>query len=168
MADKRDDEEFEDVDWGDSADDEVLFEEDDDDSMDDIRLGGDEDESEAEGDSEEVVELDENEEAAELDSDEDVEELEAPEPAEAAPAALAREELSSLNLQELPIALSIEVGRLQISAQQLMDLQKGNVLDLRVQPQAGVDLVVNNQLVGRAELVQVGDSLGIRVLEVGK
>ncbi len=154
--------EFEEMEWDEEAADEALFGDDDEDDedLDDLKISGDqaeEDSSEESSDEEEVAEQTVADEAHGDD-----------EAMEAAPAALAKEKSRPVGFKEIPVALVIEIGRLQLSAQQLMEMRSGNVLDLRVQPESGVDLVVNNQLVGRGELVQVGGTLAVRVLEVGK
>ena len=74
---------------------------------------------------------------------------------------------AGLKAEELSINLIIEVGRLQMSIQKLMELQPGNTLDLDIHPEDGVDLVVNGRRVGKGELIKVGDTLGVRVLDLG-
>lgn len=61
----------------------------------------------------------------------------------------------------------VEVGRLKISLAKLRDLQPGQTLELNVRPEDGVNLVINGQCVGRGELLRVGESLGVRILELG-
>ncbi len=70
--------------------------------------------------------------------------------------------------EELDVDLIVEVGRMKISLDKLTKLQPGNVLNLDINPESGVDLVVNNKVVGRAELLLIGDLLGVRVLDLGK
>ncbi len=72
----------------------------------------------------------------------------------------------SLVAEELPVHLTIEVGRLRMSAAELMKLAPGNLLDLHVTPEQGVDLVINGKKVGRGELVRIGDLLGVRILSM--
>lgn len=74
---------------------------------------------------------------------------------------------AGLKAEELSINLIIEVGRLQMSIQKLMELRPGNTLDLDIHPEDGVDLVVNGRRVGKGELIKVGDTLGVRVLDLG-
>ena len=57
---------------------------------------------------------------------------------------------------------------MKISAAKLLDLQPGNDLDLKLDPEAHVDLTVNGKHVGKGEVVQIGESLGLRVLQIGK
>lgn len=70
-------------------------------------------------------------------------------------------------IKEMPLYVTIELARLKITLDQLMHLNPGNVLELPVHPDQGVSLIVNGQKVGRAELVYLGENLGVRILEMG-
>lgn len=88
------------------------------------------------------------------------EEEEEAKPVEMAPSA------PSISPEELPINLTVEVGRLRMSAKELMDLAPGNLLELNVAPEQGVDLVINGKKVGRGELIRLGEVLGVRILSL--
>ncbi len=68
--------------------------------------------------------------------------------------------------EQLPVQLTVEVGRLKMTAAELMKLAPGNLLDLHVAPEQGVDLVLNGKKVGRGELIRMGDLLGVRILSL--
>lgn len=92
------------------------------------------------------------------------------EPKEAAPAAAVTEATKApsgapLNLNDIPLTVVVEIGRIQISLQKLMELQPGNLLELDIHPEKGVDLVVNGNVIGKGELLKLGDSLGVRILD---
>jgi len=70
-----------------------------------------------------------------------------------------------VNIEEIPITISIEVGRLQMTLQKLSELQPGNLLELDVHPENGVDLVVNGKCIGKGELLRIGEVLGVRILD---
>lgn len=70
--------------------------------------------------------------------------------------------------ESLDVELLVEIGRLKITLDKLMQLEPGNILKLDVNPESGVDLVVNGKVVGRGELLKIGDLLGVRVLDLGK
>jgi flagellar motor switch protein FliN/FliY len=65
------------------------------------------------------------------------------------------------------VTLIVEAGRLNIPIAKLLELQPGNLLDLDIKPENGVDLVVNGQCIGKGELLKVGDTLGVRILDLG-
>jgi len=70
-------------------------------------------------------------------------------------------------LKELPLYVTVEIARVKLTLDQLMHLNPGNTLELPIHPDQGVSLVVNGQKVGRAELVYLGEQLGLRILEIG-
>lgn len=67
--------------------------------------------------------------------------------------------------EEIPLNISVEVGRIQMSIQQLMDLVPGNILELNIHPESGVDLVANGYCIAKGELLKIGDALGVRILD---
>lgn len=73
-------------------------------------------------------------------------------------------EKPSISGADIPIQLTVEVGRIKMTAQELMNLTPGSFLDIHVSPEQGVDLVVNGVKVGKGELLRMGESLGVRIL----
>ncbi|MBN2478906.1 MAG: type III secretion system cytoplasmic ring protein SctQ [Parachlamydiales bacterium] len=76
-------------------------------------------------------------------------------------------EMPTQALQDMPVQIVIEAARFKITLDKLMNMQPGNLIDLKVHPEAGVDLVVNGEKIARGEIVQIGDSLGVRILQIG-
>jgi len=73
----------------------------------------------------------------------------------------------SVTLKELPVNVTVELARLRITLEKLIQLVPGNMIELPIQPDQPVHLTVGGQVVGKAELVQLGETLGIRILEIG-
>lgn len=73
--------------------------------------------------------------------------------------------LPLVNPENIPLTVSVEIGRIQMSIQQLMQLAPGNMLDLDISPENGVDLVVNGRCIGKGELLKLGETLGVRILD---
>jgi type III secretion system YscQ/HrcQ family protein len=69
-------------------------------------------------------------------------------------------------LKELPLYVTVEIGRFKITLDELMHLTPGNTLDLPIHSDQSVSLTVNGQKVGRAELIYLGEQLGLRILEI--
>lgn len=69
--------------------------------------------------------------------------------------------------KDIPLSIVVEVGRLQMSIRKVMELQPGNMLELNIHPENGVDLVVNGKRIAKGELLLIGETLGVRVLEIG-
>ena len=105
------------------------------------------DESEVEDESGEFHESDEHD----LDEDEEHESAEHHTEGDAVPAKKAAAEgiqshqPSKISPENIQLNVIVEVGRLQMSVQKLMELQPGNLLELDVHPENGVDLVVNGK-----------------------
>lgn len=81
------------------------------------------------------------------------------------------EEMSSpqkINIapEKIPVVLTVEMGHIRMTAEELMNLAPGNLLDLHVLPEQGVDLMINGKKVGRGELLKLGETLGVRILEL--
>jgi type III secretion system YscQ/HrcQ family protein len=70
-------------------------------------------------------------------------------------------------LKELPLTVTVEIARLKITLDELMHLTPGKTLELPIDPDQGVSLTIQGQKVGRAELLHLGEKLGIRILEIG-
>jgi flagellar motor switch protein FliN/FliY len=73
---------------------------------------------------------------------------------------------STMALEEIPLNIVVEVGRLQMSIKKLLELQPGNMLDLNIHPEAGVDLVLNGKRIAKGELLRIGDTLGVRIIDL--
>lgn len=70
-------------------------------------------------------------------------------------------------IKEVPLQITVELVRMRITLEKLMQLAPGNVMELPIQPEQGVNLSVNGQVIARAELVHLGEALGVRILEKG-
>lgn len=67
---------------------------------------------------------------------------------------------------EINLDIVVEVGRLQMSIQKLTELTPGNILEIDVRPENGVDLVVNGKRIAKGELLKLGEVLGVRILDI--
>ncbi len=70
-----------------------------------------------------------------------------------------------LSSEEIPLTLTVEVGKLTLSVEKLLEMRPGNLLELDIHPEHGVFLTVEGKRVARGELVKVGELLGVRILE---
>ena len=75
----------------------------------------------------------------------------------------ADEEFTSI--RDLPLAVTVEIARLQMSLDQLMHLKPGNHLDLPIDLSQTVFLSVAGKKIATGELIHVGEKLGVRILE---
>lgn len=77
-----------------------------------------------------------------------------------------KEGLAKISAETLPMTIIIEVGRVQMPLQELLELQPGSLINLDISPQSGVDLVINGKKVGKGELLMIGETLGVRILDL--
>ncbi|HKJ88132.1 MAG TPA: flagellar motor switch protein FliN [Gammaproteobacteria bacterium] len=71
-------------------------------------------------------------------------------------------------LLDLPLELSVELGRTHMSLQELLKLDKGSVIRLGRTEGEPLEIQVNGRTVARGEVVVVNDRLGVRVTEIGE
>nr|NGX33007.1 hypothetical protein [Candidatus Anoxychlamydiales bacterium] len=76
-------------------------------------------------------------------------------------------EIQTSQIENMPITIIVEAARFKITLDKLMSMQPGNLLDLAVHPEKAVNLVVNGEQIAKGELVNLGDTLGVRILEMG-
>ena len=67
----------------------------------------------------------------------------------------------------LKVRVSACVGQREITVRQLFGLKDGEILELDRGSDDPVDLYLDGKLIGRGELVVVGDNFGIRLIELG-
>lgn len=69
-------------------------------------------------------------------------------------------------IMDIPVSLSVELGRTQMKVKDVMSLTTGMVIELEKPVEDPVELYVNGKLIARGEVVVVDDSLGVKVTEV--
>ncbi len=69
---------------------------------------------------------------------------------------------------EIPVKVSAVLGKTKMKVSQLMNLNKGAIIELDRKVGEAIDVYVNNNLVARGEVVVVDDKLGITMTEVVK
>jgi flagellar motor switch protein FliN/FliY len=73
---------------------------------------------------------------------------------------------SMLILMDVTVPVTIELGGTVLPLRQILDLGPGSVIRLDKPLGEPVDIVVNGELVGRGEVVVVGDQFGVQVTEL--
>ncbi len=69
-------------------------------------------------------------------------------------------------LLDVTIPVSVEVGRTQMSLDDILDLVPGSVVTLDKKAEEPVDMRVNGTLVARGEVVLIDDVYGIRITQI--
>jgi flagellar motor switch protein FliN/FliY len=69
-------------------------------------------------------------------------------------------------LLDIDIPISVEVGRAQMTLDEVLRLVPGSVIALDKKAEEPVDLRVNGKLVARGEIVQLDDVYGLRITQI--
>jgi flagellar motor switch protein FliN/FliY len=78
-----------------------------------------------------------------------------------------KEEIQNIDIVlDIPVTLSMELGRTRISIRELLKLKSGSVVELPKMADEPMDVLVNGTLVARGEAVVVDDKFGIRLTDV--
>ncbi|HKI16588.1 MAG TPA: FliM/FliN family flagellar motor switch protein [Isosphaeraceae bacterium] len=67
---------------------------------------------------------------------------------------------------DVPVTLTVELGRVNLTVSQVADLKPGDVVELARNSRAPVELTSNGRLVARGELILIDTDLGVRVTNV--
>jgi flagellar motor switch protein FliN len=67
---------------------------------------------------------------------------------------------------DVPVTLTVELGRVNLTLSQIADLKPGDVVELNRHSRAPVELTSNGRLVARGELIMIDTDLGVRVTSV--
>lgn len=69
-------------------------------------------------------------------------------------------------LLDVPLDVTIELGRARMTIQDLLALSPGSVIELDKIAGEPLDIVVNDRLIARGEAVVVNDKFGIRITDI--
>lgn len=67
---------------------------------------------------------------------------------------------------DIPVTLSVEIGRARISIRNLLQLNQGSVVELERLAGEPLDVLINGTLVAHGEVVVVNEKFGIRLTDV--
>jgi len=82
-------------------------------------------------------------------------------------APLSAEEHARLDsILDIPVTISMEVGRSKINIRNLLQLNQGSVVELDRVAGEPLDVLVNGTLIAHGEVVVVNDKFGIRLTDV--
>jgi flagellar motor switch protein FliN/FliY len=69
-------------------------------------------------------------------------------------------------LLDLPLDVSVELGRAKLSIQELLSQGPGSVITLDKVAGEPLDILINDRLVARGEAVVVNDKFGVRITDI--
>lgn len=69
-------------------------------------------------------------------------------------------------LYEVPLEITVELGRSRLTLKETLDLNIGSIIELDKLTGEHVDILVNGKVIARGEVVVVEESFGVRVTEI--
>ena len=69
-------------------------------------------------------------------------------------------------LQDVDVKLTVEIGSTQLTLRELLALGESSVIELDRQANELLDVFVNGTLIGRGEVVTVGERFGVKMTEL--
>ena len=69
-------------------------------------------------------------------------------------------------IMEIPVTLSVELGRTRMTIRELLDLAKGSVVELDGLAGEPMNILINGYLIAQGEVVVVEDKYGIRITDI--
>jgi flagellar motor switch protein FliN len=69
-------------------------------------------------------------------------------------------------LSDIPMELSVEIGRTHMTVGETLDLRVGSVVALERQAGEAADLLVNGTAIARGEVIVMDERYGLRVTEI--
>lgn len=67
---------------------------------------------------------------------------------------------------DIPVKLTVELGRTRLTIKQLLELAHGSVIELEGLAGEPMDILINGYLIAQGEVVVVEDHYGIRITEI--
>lgn len=85
----------------------------------------------------------------------------------AAPAAATSTSDRNLNLiLDIPLKVSVELGRTKMPVSELLNLTQGSVIELNKLAGEPMEVYVNDKLIARGEAVVVNEKFGVRLTDI--
>ena len=69
-------------------------------------------------------------------------------------------------IMDIPVQLTVELGRTKMTIKSLLQLAQGSVVELTTMAGEPMDVLINGFLIAQGEVVVVNDRLGIRLTDI--
>jgi flagellar motor switch protein FliN/FliY len=67
---------------------------------------------------------------------------------------------------DIPLKLSVELGRTRLAIREILQLSQGSVVELSKFAGEPLEVLVNDRLIARGEVVVVNEKFGIRLTDI--
>jgi flagellar motor switch protein FliN/FliY len=69
-------------------------------------------------------------------------------------------------LLDIPLQVTVELGRKRLVVHDLLQLNQGSVIELTKQIGEPFEVLVNQKLIARGEVVVINDKFGVRITDI--
>lgn len=69
-------------------------------------------------------------------------------------------------LLDIPLDLTVQLGKTRLLIKDLLQLGQGSVVELEKPAEEPMEILINNRLVAKGEVVIVNEKFGIRITEI--
>ena len=69
-------------------------------------------------------------------------------------------------LLDIPVELSVEIGRTRVTIGELLSLGSGSIVELTKAASAKFDVLINGKPIAQGEAVKMNDRFGVRLTEI--
>jgi flagellar motor switch protein FliN/FliY len=69
-------------------------------------------------------------------------------------------------LLDIPLSITVELGRTKRSVKEILELSSGSIIELDKLAGEPVDILVNNKIVAKGEVVVIEENFGVRVTDI--
>ncbi len=70
------------------------------------------------------------------------------------------------NYLDLSVSLAVELGRTKLTAEAVLALEQGSIIQLPRSTGEGVDLLAGGKRIARGEIIMIEDRTGVRINEI--
>ncbi|WP_226665681.1 flagellar motor switch phosphatase FliY [Metabacillus litoralis] len=78
-----------------------------------------------------------------------------------------QQEIQNLDmLLDIPLKVTVELGRTKRSVKEILELSSGSIIELDKLAGEPVDILVNNKIVAKGEVVVIDENFGVRVTDI--
>ena len=75
--------------------------------------------------------------------------------------------LETFPISDIPITIQLEVSRFNVSLEELARMEPGYKLPIDINPRI-IHLVSSGKTIGKGEIIEIGDTIGVKILELYK
>lgn len=80
---------------------------------------------------------------------------------------LSKEETNNLNmLLDIPLQVTVELGRTKRSVKEILEMSGGSIIELDKLAGEPVDILVNNRFIAKGEVVVIDENFGVRITDI--